>query len=73
MIRDFIAGEDDIDLSLLGITDKAEVDLETSGDRTYLVHDDGSTTTVLAEFTDTSGLTNFNKDEDIQVGPLPEL
>ena len=65
MIRDFIAGEDDIDLSLLGITDKAEVALETSGDKTYLVHNDGQTSKVLAEFTDTSDLTNFNKDEDI--------
>ena len=67
MIHDFMAGEDDIDLSLLGITDKAEVDLETSGGRTYLVHNDGTTSTVLAEFTDTSGLTNFNKDEDVKV------
>ena len=70
MIRDFIGGEDDIDLSLLGITDKAEVDLETSGDRKYLVHNDGQTSTVLAEFTDTSDLTNFNKEEDIKVADL---
>ena len=69
MLRDFMAGEDDINLSLLGITDKAEVNLETSGDRTYLVHADAEdgTRTVLAEFTDTSDLTNFNKDEDIKV------
>ena len=72
MLRDFMAGEDDINLSLLGITDKAEVGLETSGDRTYLVHTDAgdSTKTVLAEFTDTSDLTNFNKDEDIKVADL---
>ena len=62
--------EDDINLSLLGITDKAEVDLETSGDRTYLVHNDGEKSIVLAEFTDTSDLTNFNKDEDIKVADL---
>ena len=73
MIRDFIAGDDDINLSLLGITDKVEVDLETSGDKTYLVHNDGETSTVLAEFTHSSDLTNFNKDEDIQVGSPPEL
>ena len=75
MIRDFVAGEDDIDLSLLGITDKAEVDIETLGDRTYLVHTDAedSSRTVLAEFTDTSDLTNFNKDEDIKVVSLPDL
>ena len=48
MIRDFIAGEDDIDLSLLGITDTAEVALETSGDRTYLVHNDGEKSIVLS-------------------------
>ena len=69
MLRDFMAGEDDIDLSLLGITDKAEVGVETEGGRTYLVHTDAgdSTKTVLAEFTDTSDLSNFNKDEDIKV------
>ena len=59
--------EDDINLSLLGITDKAEVDLETSADKTYLAHNDGNTPIFLAGFTDTSDLTNFNKDKDIKV------
>ena len=47
MIRDFIAGEDDFFLSLLGITYKAGEDLETSGDKTYLVYSDCKTSTVL--------------------------
>ena len=65
----FMAGKNENNLSLPGITDKAEVDRESSGARTYLVQTDAedSTKTVLAEFTDTSGLTNFNKDEDIKV------
>ena len=72
MLRDFMAGEDAINLSLLGITEKAEVSVETEGGRTYLLHTDAedSTRTVLAEFTDTSDLSNFNKDEDIKVADL---
>ena len=70
------SGENDqIDLSLLGITDREEVGVETEGGRDYLVHTDAedSTTTILAEFTHSSDLTNFNKDEDIKVGSLLEL
>ena len=71
MIRDFIAGEDDFFLSLLDITYKAGVDLETSGDKTYLVYSDCETSTVLVEFTDTSDLTKFNKYEDTkEIGDL---
>ncbi|MDC3093072.1 hypothetical protein OA410_03680, partial [Paracoccaceae bacterium] len=75
MIRDFVAGEDDIDLSVLGITDREEVSVETEGGRDYLVHtyaEDG-TATLLAEFTHSSDLTNFNKDEDIKVAPALDL
>ena len=64
MIRDFIAGKDDFFTSILGITYKAGVDLETSGDKTYLVYSDCKTSTALVEFTETSDLTNFNKDEE---------
>ena len=67
MIRDFMAREIDINLSLPVITGKAEVDLETQGNKNYLVHNDGGTSTVLAEFTDASDLTIFNKDDYIKV------
>ena len=71
MIRDFITGEDDFFLSLLGITYKAGVDLETSGDKTYIVYSDCKASTVLVEFTDTSDLTNFNKYEETkEIGDL---
>ena len=43
------------------------VDLETSGDKTYLIHNDGLISTIVAKFTDTSDFTNINKDSDIKV------
>ena len=46
---------------------KAKVDLELSGDKNLLMRNDGKAYTVLAEFTDTSDLANFNKGEDIRV------
>ena len=65
-----MAGKDDNNLFLFSFTIKAEVYLETSGYNTYLVHSDSETFAALAEFIDTSDLTNFNKDEDIKVADL---
>tara|TARA_B100000900_G_scaffold35907_1_gene26937 strand:- start:72 stop:203 length:132 start_codon:yes stop_codon:yes gene_type:complete len=42
------------------------VDLEISGDKSYLVRNDGKTASFLRAFTDSSDLTNFNKDEDVK-------
>ena len=43
------------------------MDLETSGDKTYLIRNDGLISTIVAKFTDTSDLTNINKVSYIKV------
>ena len=43
------------------------VDLETSGDKTYLIHINGLISTIVAKFTDTSDLKNINKVSYIKV------
>ena len=48
MIRDYVAGEDDIDLSALGITAE-DVSVENDGGYSYLVNTSGDTPVVLAE------------------------
>ena len=53
MIRDYVAGEDDIDLSALGITAE-DVTVEASGGHSYLVDTSGETPVVLAELTGTT-------------------
>ena len=49
------------------------MDLELLGDKNLLVRNDGKTYTVLAVFTDSSDLTNFNKDEEIKGGRGSEI
>ena len=43
------------------------VDLETSGDKTYLIHNDGLIPTIVAKSTDISDLKNINKVSYIKV------
>ena len=64
MIRDYVAAEDDIDLSALGIAAE-DVAVEVSGDNSYLVNTSGDAPVVLAELTGTT-----LEEDDINLVPL---
>ena len=53
MIRDYVVGEDNIDLSELGIAAAEDVAVEVSGNHSYLVDTSGATPVIIAELTDT--------------------
>lgn len=43
-----------------------KLDLKACKDKTYRVHNHGESSTIIEEFTGTSDLTDFNRDEDVR-------